>query len=360
MLRRFKSYRPGGKTVAFFDESDTQRRQPVPAPERAPRSKLVPILLVLLNVAVIALVIVLAWPRIEGWFGGSAGGPETVAQASLDPEMLITPTGRKLDVQEFQGFVFEVTRVAFATDPRSRTVTITVPGKPPQLGVFRVGESFGGGKLRVVDISSAGVVLECNGTQQTFLVQGATQSEIWDKPSPGTNIMPAKGTGAIPNLAPGEVRPASKPVIDKPVDTTTDQPQPADEPGDTTDEGGISSLEDLPDERYTVLERDDYDALRRELKQVFERDFVFAVALEPETRIAYGLLVKNLSQGSVFYQYGLRKGDVLMGVNGHETLKYADLAKVAEQTQTFQDEIVLSIWRNNGEILYVFSPGERR
>lgn len=336
--------------MAFFDESDTQRRQQVPAPERAPRSRLVPILLVLLNVAVVALVVVLAWPRIEGWLAPATGGEQVAAQTQLDPEMLITPTGRKLDVQDFQGYVFEVTRVAYAPDVRSRTVTITVPGKPPQLGVFRVGESFGGGKLRIVDISNSGVVIECNGTQQSFLVQGATQSEIWDKPSIGTNMMPAKGTGAVPDLAPGQLRPASKP----------DTGSPTGESADETESGSITSLEDLPDERFATVEKTDYDALRRELKDIFERDFVFAVALEPETRLPYGLLIKNLNQRSFFYQYGLRAGDVVMGLNDQPVLKYSDLAKLAEQSQTFQHEIVISCWRGDGEILYIFAPGERQ
>ncbi|MCL4730942.1 MAG: hypothetical protein KJ044_10965, partial [Planctomycetes bacterium] len=203
--------------MAFLDDSDLAPKPapvaPVTVVQAAPRSKLVPILLITLNVGVLVLLLVLLGPKIE-WptvnFGGQAADtPQPVADAgALDPASLVTPSGRKLDTVVFGNAIFEVTRVTYYPDVRSRSVTITAPGKPPVQAVFRVGESFAGGAIRVVEIQPSGVVLETGGQQKFFGIEGATASDQWDRPAPaGTTRMPPRPGPLIPDLAPGQTRP---------------------------------------------------------------------------------------------------------------------------------------------------------
>ncbi|MBX3474223.1 MAG: hypothetical protein KF754_07550 [Planctomycetes bacterium] len=353
--------------MAFLDEADLA---PKPAPAQAaavtvipaaPRSKLVPILLVTLNVGVLLLILVALGPKME-WpsinFGGQpADSPQPVADVgALDPAMLVTPSGRKLDTVVFGNAIFEVTRVTYYPDVRSRSVTITVPGKPPAQGVFRVGESFGGGKIRVVDIQSSGAVLEADGRQQFFGIEGAMPDQAWDRPasSSGTTMIPPTGTRLIPDLPPGQVRPAIDPRTQPAETSPATEPAPAKTPAEDDQDW---SLEDLPLETYVDLERKEFEDLLIRLGEVFDRDFVLATALEADTRIPFGLEIKNLRAGNVLSAY-LRKGDIILNLNEDRIIRVADLDLAARQVRK-AIELRIDIQRDNEVESYIFRPGKK-
>lgn len=357
--------------MAFLDDSDLAPKPapvaPVTVVQAAPRSKLVPILLITLNVGVLLLILVALGPKIE-WptinFGGQAAdAPQPVADASaLDPAMLVTPSGRKLDTVVFGNAIFEVTRVTYYPDVRSRSVTITVPGKPPAQGVFRVGESFAGGKIRVVDIQPEGAMLEADGAQRMFGVDGVIVTETWDKPaaSSGTTMMPPKGNGMIPDLPPGQVRPA--------IDPRT-QPEPAPAPkveGPAKPEGTEPeeepaperTIEDLPLETHVDLERREFEDLLIKLGDIFSNDFVFATAIEADTRIPFGLEIKNLRSTSVLAAY-LRKGDIILNLNDETIIRVADLDLASRQVRNAM-ELRIDIQRDDAVETIVLRPGKKR
>lgn len=361
--------------MAFLDDSDLAPKPapvaPVTVVQAAPRSRLVPILLVTLNVGVLLLILVALGPKIE-WptvnFGGQAADtPQPVADAgALDPAMLVTPSGRKLDTVVFGNAIFEVTRVAYYPDVRSRSVTITVPGKPPAQGVFRVGESFAGGRIRVVDIQSGGAMLEADGLQKFFGIEGAASGDQWDRGAPagGTTMIPPTGTRLIPDLPPGQQRPvidpraAAKPETESgaPAETAPKE-EPAEAGGEEGEEGEDWSLEDLPLETFIDMERKEFEDLLIQLGDVLDRDFVFATAIEADTRIPFGLEVKNLRSSSVLAAY-LRKGDIILNLNGDRIIRIADLDLAARRMRNAV-ELRLDIQREGGVESIVFRPGKK-
>ena len=349
--------------MAFIDDSDLAKPEPEPKViiQQAPRGPLVPILLVLLIVCVIALAVIVALPHLRTTGEDKPEDQPQVTASDLDPKLLMTPTGRKLDIVEFGGYLFEITRIAYSNHAPTRTVTITVPGDPPPMGIFHIGESFAGGKIRIVEITSSAVVLEANGEQKMFPIIGASPSEIWDKePSvaPGTHLIPPRDTGSIPDIPDGAQRPPKHPI-----------PEVVEDPED--DGPGIEKLEDLPYYYEKALPRDEYDKLRRSLPDRFEQDFVFAVAIEPESRMPYGLQVKNMKAESLFYTHGMKVGDVILFLNGESLTRIVDLDRVARQTNLYRDEIMIEVERvsrtvnpetNEPEdiverITFVFYPG---
>jgi type II secretory pathway component PulC len=336
--------------LAFIEESDSRPASPQAQVivQEARRSPLVPVLLIVLILAVAALATIVALPYIKP---DDAAKPakQPVAAAEIDPAMLITPTGRKLDVIEFGGFVFEITRLAYSSHPRARTVTVTAPGTPPQMGVFHVGESFAGGKVRVVEITSSSVVLEADGTQRVFPINGSDPSEIWDKGSTGTQIIPPTDPGAIPDLPVGVTRPPKDPR-----DEIT-----ADQPGDTDtgeDTPSIDSIEDLPDIREKDLPRTEYQKLVRMLPDDFARDFVLAIAIERDTRMVYGLEIKNLVADSFYYAHGLEVGDVILAINDQPVASIRELDSILK-SNAFREELAIEVEREGGLITFVFQPG---
>lgn len=332
--------------MVFIDNSDLHTETP-PAQviyQAAPRSKLVPALLLVLIVAIVALTVVVALPYLK-----TAADPEQqpetaqISASDLDPEMLMTPTGRKLDVVEFGGFLFEVTRLAYSNSVRARTVTVTVPGKPPQMGVFHVNESFAGGKIRVVDITRETVVLEADGKQQMFTIPGADPSAIWDRSPGGMQMVPPKETGAIPDMPTGLTRAPKNPMADQPADEV--------EP-----EGGWESIDDFPDERFITMRRDEYQKFVRELPAMFENDVVLQTAFERETRQPNGLQVKNITVTSMFYAHGIQRDDVIFKLNDQPIRSNSELTTIA-RSGSFREEVAITVERESGVVTFVFLPG---
>jgi type II secretory pathway component PulC len=332
--------------LAFIEDSDVQKPQPQVIMQQAPRGPLVPVLLVVLILAVAGLAVVMALPYLKTDTPVPAD-TQPVSISQLDPAMLMTPSGRKLDVVEFGGFVFEITRLAYFTNPRARTVTITVPGNPPQMGVFHVGESFAGGKIRVVEITGSSVVLESAAGQQVFAINGSDPSEIWDRAPEGTQIIPPLTSDAIPDLPPGKTSPPKDPRVEIEAESEPEQP---------TDKPALESIEDLPDLRETAMPRTEYEALRRMLPDDFANDFVLAKAIERETRVIYGLEIKNIAGDSFYYAHGLERGDIITHINGEPVTSVQTLDAVLK-SNLFREEIAIDIERDGAQITFVFYPG---
>jgi type II secretory pathway component PulC len=344
--------------LAFIDDSDVRPATPEPKViiQHAPRGPLVPALLVVLILAVLALAFVFALPHLKT--DGGPDAPETpgISVSQLEPEMLVTPTGRKLDVIEFGGYLFEITRLAYSNVPRARTVTITVPGKPPQMGVFHINESFAGGKIRVVEITGSSVVLEANGEQKVFAINGADPGEIWDKAPSGTQIIPPRDTGIIPDLPAGVERPAQDPRQDMP---ETQPKKTGSLLGNTNEDPeevrGLEDL-DLPDLRPVPLQRAEYLTLVRDMVARFEKDLVLGLAIERDTRMVYGLQIKNLRGDSFFSAHGMQVGDVILALNDEPVRNVEELNLVA-RSNLFRDEVRIELERDGNLITFVFQPG---
>lgn len=331
--------------MAFIEENDIKRDAPVVV-QAAPRSRLVPVLLVTLNVAVLALLVVFAAPKLGLW-GAETTAPEA-GTAQLDPAMLVTPTGRRLDVKEFGGFVFEVTRITYSGDPALRSVTITVPGNPPRQGVFRIRDSFAGGAIRVADISAASVILEHNGDQRTFMVDGSDPTEVWDRQPTGLQMIPARNSGAFPDVPAGQNAPPKAPVTEQPE-------EPADEPEQPGIPEGLT-LEDLPEERHYALPRKEFELLSRTISDLLEKEFVFGKAIDPDSRIAYAARILNLRGDSIFYTHGLRAGDDIVSINDIDVHHPEDIPAAARQA-TGASEIKVVVWRGDETIAFIFTSG---
>jgi type II secretory pathway component PulC len=339
--------------LAFIDDSDLRAAEPKDTPQSpqpqiiyqpAPRGKLVPVLLVILIIAVVAVGTVMALPYIRTAQTDDKPEVAHVDIADLDPATLVTPTGRKLDVVQLNGYVFEITRIAYSDNVRARTVTITVPDKPPQMGVFHVNESFADGKIRIVDISSETVTLESDGKQKMFTVPGADPSAIWDRAPSGMQIVPPTETGAVPDIPTGVTRPPKNPMADH-QPTETDNPR-----------HDWKTIDDIPYEEERILSRTDYQKLVRELPEVFENDMILHKAFERETRAPNGLEIKNIKVGSKLYNNGLQRGDVVTRLNDQQVFNYTDLITVA-RGGGFGSEIRIEVQRDSGAVTFVFKPG---
>ncbi len=336
--------------MAFIEQSDLSPPAPqVQVVQQPAKSRLIPALLitlVVLNLVAIPVVVLFATGVIV--IGGAAKAPAPGGIAALDPASLVTPTGRKLDAREFGGFVFEVTRIVYSSDPRLNSVTITVPGQPPRQGVFRIGDSFAGGELRVVDITSSAVVLDHNGEQQSFLVDGADPSSIWDRAPSGPQIIPPRNTDAIPNLPVGQVRAPENPIVEE-----TDEPE---------DDAGLkknripegTALEDLPIEVPPIaLRQADFQVMITTLPDLLDRDFVFGQALDPKTMAPIGARILRLQVESIFSAHGMLAGDDIVLMNEHEIRRPSDLAQAAP-TLAGADELQFVLWRGEEKYIYTF------
>jgi type II secretory pathway component PulC len=335
--------------LVFIDDNDVRPPVQPQAPQviyqQAPRGLMVPVLLVVLIVCVLGLAVVLALPHLN-LQSDKQPEPTGARISELDPKLLMTPSGRKLELVEFGGFLFEVTRVAYHTSASMRTVTITVPGDPPPVAVFHIGDTFAGGKVRISDINSAAVVLESGGETKMFATIGGNLADLYETGT-GTQFMPAKGKSAIPDLPAGAERAPAHPIKDI-------EPVAADEPDEPKSH---DTLDALPWEEHAPMRADQYHTLVRELPDLFESDFVLAVALDRETRQPVGLEIKNIKGDSLFYAHGLQIGDVIFGVNGNATRRVSELNTILRGAH-FRDEICIEILRGSDSIAYVFYPGE--
>jgi hypothetical protein len=350
--------------VPFFEDSDV-KLAPTPAP-KARRNRLLPALLISVNLGVLVLLVVLALPGLNlNVLGASnSNGRAKLSAADLPPEMVTTPSGRVLNLQEFGGYLFEVTRLLYAGNPAQRTITLTVPGNPPQQGMFRIGESIAGGALRIVDIQPHSVILSFNGEQQTFPVEGADLSQVWgsaegDKhPTTGTTMMPARNQQVVSDLLPGQVRAPRDPMAEP---TRADSPK-REQSGvnpllQDRELEGEGALEDMPEERVIGLGRTEYNNLVRTLPDLMERDFVFGSVFEPETRYPWGLEVKNIHNESIFMRYGMRPGDILVGINDYDIVRIRDLDQAARSSNSYREFLELYVWRGEEPIIFRYHPG---
>jgi hypothetical protein len=354
--------------VPFFEDSDLKPPQPAKAEEPKPRrSRLMPVLLVALNVGVLAVLVVLALPGLNlNFLSGDKSAPRgNLSRAQLPPEMTTTPSGRVLNLQEFGGYLFEVTRLLYASNPSQRAVTLTVPGNPPQQGMFRIGESFAGGALRIVEIQEQAVIIAFNGEQQTFPVEGADLTKVWGtaddarRPESGTTLLPARNQTSVSDLLPGQVR--------APRDPHTEVREPAKQPERDPNRGnpllesreleGETALEDMPEERDIGIGRTEYNNLVRTLPDLVERDFVFASVFEPETSHPWGLEIKNLHVESIFRRYGMMNGDVLVGINDYDIIRIRDLDQAARSSSSYREYLEFHVWRGEDPIIFRFHPG---
>lgn len=336
--------------MAFIDDSDRQPKAEAVARAPARRSVLVPVLLGVLIFAIFILAAVEVVPLISGSSEDPAAEAPDLGEliSRLDPESLVTPTGRSLELVEFGGRVFEITLIAWGANPKLRSVAITVPALPPMQGRYHIGESFDRGRIRIKDIGKSFVVLVCEGEQQTFPVLGSDPGAIWDAPSPsGTVIMPARGDETIPSADPGRVRAPRDPR------EAMDQSE-----GDAENAGTrVSGLDDLPDYRRFRLERKEYLQLVRDLPELFKKQFVLASALEEDSRVSFGLEIKNVKPACIFVAYGLQKGDVIVRINDDDIRSVPDL-DMAVSRQSFRWRIEIVVWRNEDFVYYLFEPGK--
>lgn len=334
--------------MAFVDDSDVAPKLPTPRPAAAPgRGKLVPILLVTLNLGVVALLVLFLGSKLGLKVGGNT---EPVSDISaLDPKLLVTSSGGRLSPVMFGNLVFEVTRIAYASDVRSRTVTITVPGQPPESALFRVGDTFAGGRIRVVEILRTGVILESGGKQQTFGLLGATPDENAAMPSPsGLTLMPARSTADVPDVPAGQIRPATDPRAQP------DQVTKEDRPNESGDEK-LESIDQLPD-FFVPLERAKFRELQLTLADVLDRDFVLAPALDQKTKTPVGLEIKNLKPECPAALRDLRVGDVIMYFNGEDIRRVEDLDLAILSTKSVE-EICIEFRRGEEQLALVIQPG---
>lgn len=353
--------------MAFIDDSDLKQPEPDPKAQvvymQPPRGKLVPVLLVTLNLGVLGAVALgfflmsggkLSWPEGEGDVAGAETTPKI---EDLDPELITTPNGRRLDLVQFGGYLFEVTRIAYSHSPSTRTVTITVParakGETPQQGIFHIGESFASGELHVVEISSTSVVLEHDGQQRVFPIRGAAAQQSDGSAPAGKSMIPPRNTNVVPDLPDGQVRAPRHPMAD---DDDNDDAEPFEPSGKLEGAGVDGTIDDLPDVRSKSLKREDYLELVKMLPDIFAEDFIFGVALERDTRMPYGLEIKNIAPTSVFFSYGIEPGDVIYAINGEPVTRVYDLDQIVKRN-IFREEIRIDIERevqvmHDGEVSY--------
>jgi type II secretory pathway component PulC len=332
--------------MAFVADTDLAPKPiAVPAPVVAHRSKLVPILLITLNVGVLAVLGAFFAPKL-GLSLGSGDSPAIADISALDQKLLVTRDGGRLNPVVFGNLIFEVTRVAYYSDVRSRTVTITVPGTPPESALFRVGDSFAGGRIRVVEILPSGVILECAGKQQAFGLLGSPADASEAAPSStGLHVIPARSTHVVPDLLPGQTRPPEHPLTDQPA-----KDQPTKEAG-----GGIESFDELP-EYFVVLDREEFRNLVRTLPDIIATDIVFAPARERETKAPLGIEIKNIKPECILAKHGMRTGDIVMYFNGEDIRRVADLDLAVRSLQS-AEEISIEFRRDGEQLLFILQLG---
>ena len=313
------------------------------------------LLMFVLIVAVLVLLGLQLWPHIKL---PAVGEDKQLSREDLvnqlEPEMLLTPTGRKLEVVDIGGKLFEITRVIFdGNDQRRCLVSITVPGKPPQQNIFRPGDSFERGRILIKEVGDGFVVLKCDGEQRTFGVQGLMPDDSGAR-SPaasGTTIMPPKDmAGAVP-AAPGggRVKAPEHPMAD---DKTSENPEEVEAEGDVKE--GVP-LNELPDERHFAMAREDFRSFVEALPGMFAATIVLQVIRDPETQRSWGLQVKRIDAYSKLSSFGMRSGDVIVAIGEQQIRSHADVDMAMKQT--FRDFIDIEVVRGDESIYFVIEAG---
>lgn len=328
-----------------------------PAPQVvyvAKQSRATQLLLFVLVLAVLTVIGIQIWPSLNLKLGSSSkevSREELINQ--LEPEAMIMPNGRKLELVEMGGKLFEITRIVFdATETRRGLVSITVPGKPPQQGIYRVGDSFDRGRMTVKEIGDGYVVIKCEGEQRTFGVQGAMPDEKNASAditvTPGTHMMPPRdlATGDIPPAPTGRVKAPENPV--PPKEETKDKPE---------------SVEAKPDNPEAILSpktipRDEWRDFVAALPIYLGREMVLQTYRDQESMRPMGLEIMNIGGYAKFSAYGFRVGDVIVRIGETEVRGQRDIDDALKQS--FRDHVEIELWRGEELYLYRFEPGDSR
>ncbi len=340
---------------------EPQTAAPVaPAPVivyRSRTSPLVAVLLTLLILCVLVLTVVIALPYLGIQLKG-AGQPQIRTKeqilAELDPQAMVLPNGRQLSLVEFGQRVFEVTRIVYDANNQSNSlVYITVPGLPPQQGVYRAGDSFDRGRIAVKAVLRQSVILACEGIQQEYPVIGATMDT--SSSGAGVNIMLPKDLssgGVMHEAIPGATGRIKAPLNPRIADDT-----PVGAPEEP--ELRPKSLEDFPDERHLPLPRAEYKSVIENLRKSLETSMVLMPALDPENRSPYGLEIKRLDTASVFYNWGLKSGDILIQMGTTEIRRHGDVQEALRQNN-FRDGLAIHVMRNDLLVSFFVVPSDAK
>lgn len=355
--------------MAFFDDNDvskavqkvepaaSQPSQAVQTPaastaqqpvivQQAPRSKLMPALFITFNLLLVVTIGVLFKDKLF-----SESSPQTTASIdAIDPKWKLTPEGRKLDLVVFGNNVFEITRVSYSPgNPRSSSVTLTVPGNPPKHAVKHTGEVFAKGAISIAEITSGGVYLEASGDRKFFGVDNAGAPDWAENTPKGKVIMPARNKDDIPDA------PSGKRIVPK----DPREEIKADNPQDDENELEARGFEDLQDIREIPMNRADYLKLIRELPDIFKKEFVLQSYHKNGEHLPHGVLISGLATNSFFYTHGLKLGDVILNVNDEEVRRVRELDVVAA-SNSFHYELRIDLLRGEELVTYLIYPGVSR
>lgn len=317
----------------------------------AKQSRATQLLLFVLILAVLTVIGIQVWPSLNLKLGGPSkqlSREELIDQ--LEPEAQLMPNGRKLELVELGGKLFEVTRIVYdGADGKRGMVSITVPGKPPQQGIYRVGDSFDRGRIMVKEIGDGYVVLKCDGEQRTFGVQGgapeATKADV--NVSPGTHMVPPRDMSDVPPAPTGRVKAPENPVPpkDEAKGEQPDKPQPK-----TGEPEAILTP-------YAIA-RDEWREFVGALPQYFGREMVLQTYRDRETMRPIGLEIVNLGGYARFAIYGFRVGDVITRIGETELRGPSDIDVALKQS--FRDSVEIELWRSDELYRYRFEPGDSR
>lgn len=343
--------------MAFFENDDVQTAKPKPAKtepqasapvqqviyQQAPKSKLLlAVLIVLSLLLVVGLGILFEVKLLDK---GSPDDKTISSVEDIDPKLLVTPDGRKLEVVVFGNKVFEVTRIIYSSDPRLSSVTLTVPGNPPMQAVKLNGETFASGAIRIVDILENGVMLESGGERKLFQPIGASAGPSWISPvTSGSVVIPPKNIDSIPDVPSGQLA--------VPADPREETELMPDAPSKTS----ARSVEELLDIRDIPLKRVDYLSIIRQLPKLFEEEFVLQSYYMEGDAQPYGLQIKRLSVDSFFYAHGFNVGDVILNINDEQIRRISELDAML-RSNSFHYELRIDILRGEDYVTYKLYPG---
>lgn len=325
-----------------------------PAPQVvyvAKQSRVTQFLLFVLVLAVLTVIGIQVWPSLSFKMGGA---PKQLSREELieqlAPEEMLASNGRKLELVEMGGKLFEITRVVFdGTDGKRGMVSITVPGKPPQQGIYRAGDSFDRGRILVKEIGDGFVVLKCDGEQRTFGVQGsapdASKADV--NVTPGTHMVPPRDMGDVPPAPTGRVKAPENPV--PPKEETSKTPGEKAEPKTGEPEPIIAP--------YAVA-REEWREFVGALPIYFGREMVLQTYRDRESMRPLGLEIVNIGGYAKFAAFGFRVGDVITRIGETELRGPSDVDLALKQS--FRDMVEIELWRGEELYVYRFEPGEAR
>lgn len=318
----------------------------------AKQSRVTQLLLFVLVLAVLTVIGIQLWPSLNFKAGETKQLSREELIRQLEPEAMLMPNGRKLELVELGGKLFEITRIVYdGADGKRGMVSITVPGKPPQQGIYRTGDSFDRGRIAVKEIGDGYVVLKCDGEQRTFGVQGAMPDE---RPkadvtvAPGTNMVPPRDMGDVPPAPTGRVKSPENPV------------PPGEAKASEHSARGEKPKAGEPEVIVVVqtIARDEWREFVSALPIYFSREMVLQTCRDYESLRPLGLEIVNIGGYARLAAFGLRAGDILTRLGETELRGQTDVD--AALKQSFRDAVELELWRGDDRYRYRFEPGEAR